>query len=578
MKSPPKKSREGRKIYWRTVLILALILVVVAGAGFRILYVTSLDTRRENLAELARAQARIIESVAKFDAYFQSGPQAGAGRAATLSQFKEGLRAFRGFGSTGEILLAERVGDQLVYLLPARKLDYRIPPPVNLEAEEAGPMEAAINGGSGTMIDIDYAGDRVLAAYQWLPFMEMGLVTKIDMAEVNAPFYRTALITAVLALIAIVTGAALNAHAVSPLIDRIVEDAETIRERELTYRQLVDTIPGVVYKAETGEKLRMLEISDSVQRITGYSAADFTGEAGLDFFEAVLPEDRPLASLRDEGPFNLDYRIKKRDGEILWVADHGSILKESDGRLVRKGIILDITARKTAEHALEELPRKLSRYISPQVYKSIFQGKQDVQVGNTRKKLTVFFSDVVNFTQKSESLDPDDLTFIINSYLNRMAELAVRHGGTLDKFIGDGIVIFFGDPETQGVAEDAGACVRMALNMLDEVGSLNEAALRHGINSPIEIRVGIATGFCTVGNFGSESRMDYTVLGRTVNLAARLESSAPAQGILISESTAMLVRDEFVVEEAPPVTVKGFARPVPVSRVLGARPGAAGLI
>ena len=567
MKAAP--SAEGRQIYWRTVFILAMLLLTVSGAGFVVLYQMTYEDTREQLVELAQAQARMMESVAKYDAYHHSGEIEGSARSATISQFKEGNRAYRGFGITGEVMLGERVGDELVYLLPARKLGFQIPSPVSLAAKEAGPMDAAVRGGSGTMQDLDYSGDKVLAAYHWLPFMEMGLVTKIDVAEINRPFFRAALITALLALLAILIGAALNARAVSPLIKRILKSAAIIREREATYRELVDTLPGIVYRSETDGDLTMREVGGSSKQMTGRPATAFVDNAKLRFLDVVVPEDRQRALVEDEGTFNLDYRIKKPEGEVRWIADHGTVSKDEKGQLVRKGILLDITARKAAEHALKELPRKLSRYISPQVYKSIFQGEQDALVGNTRKKLTVFFSDVVNFTMKSESLDPDDLTYIVNSYLNRMAELAIKHGGTLDKFIGDGVVIFFGDPETRGVENDARACLEMGLEMLNAVETLNKEALRHGINSPIEIRIGIATGYCTVGNFGSESRMDYTIMGKTVNLAARLEAAAPTQGILISSETLLLVDEEFASEPAEPILVKGFEKPVAVHQVTG---------
>jgi class 3 adenylate cyclase/PAS domain-containing protein len=562
-------STEGRQIYWRTVFILAMILLAVSGAGFVALYQMTYEDTREQLVELAQAQGRMMESVAKYDAFHNSGQIKGSARSATISQFKEGYRANRGFGTTGEVLLGERVGDELVYLLPSRKLGFQIPSPVSIAAKEAGPMDAAVRGESGTMQGLDYSGDKVLAAYQWLPFMEMGLVTKIDVTEINRPFFRAAMFTVLLAFLAILIGAALNARAVSPLIKRILKSAAIIREREATYRELVDTLPGIVYRSETDDDLTMREVGGSSKKMTGRPAAAFVDNAELRFLDIVVPEDRPRAVVADEGTFNLDYRIEKPDGEIRWIADNGTVSKDENGQLVRKGILLDITARKAAEHALEELPRKLSRYISPQVYKSIFQGEQDAQVGNTRKKLTIFFSDVVNFTMKSESLDPDDLTYIVNSYLNRMAELAIEHGGTLDKFIGDGVVIFFGDPETRGVENDARACMNMGLEMLDAVETLNKEALRHGINSPIAIRIGMATGYCTVGNFGSESRMDYTVMGKTVNLAARLEAAAPTQGILISSETLLLVDEEFISEPAEPILVKGFEKPVAVHQVTG---------
>ncbi len=566
-------SKEGRRIYWRTVLILAVILLGVTGTGFGILYKISLQDARKQLTELAQAEARIIESVAKFNAFYQSGSNDGAARSATLSQFKEGHRAFVGFGETGEIMLGQRVGDEIVFLLPARKLDFKTPSSINMSSDEAGPMKKALEGESGTVIDYDYSGHQVLAAYEWLPFLEMGLVTKIDFAEINEPFYQSAITTALLSLLAITIGAAMNRRVVTPLIERIISSANIIKERETAYRELVDTIPGTVYNADVDELLTMREISGSILEITGRQVAAFLDNEELAYADIVNEEDRQRLIFKKEGPFNTDYRIQRPDGEIRWVADHGLISRNQDGELSRKGILLDITSRKEAEKVLAELPRKLSRYISPQIYKSIFQGHQDAQVGNTRKKLTVFFSDIVNFTQKSESLDPDDLTFLVNSYLNRMAELAIKHGGTLDKFIGDGAVIFFGDPESRGVKVDANACVSMALDMMDAIHTLNEKARRNGINSPIEIRIGIATGYCTVGNFGSESRMDYTVMGKIVNLAARLESAASSQSILVSSDTMLLVEERFSNQPLEPIRVKGFEKPVPVFRITGLKAG-----
>jgi len=150
-----------------------------------------------------------------------------------------------------------------------------------------------------------------------------------------------------------------------------------------------------------------------------------------------------------------------------------------------------------------------------------------------------------------------------------MATLAIEFGGTLDKFIGDGVLIFFGDPESKGVAEDAMACVRMAQAMHAAVVDLNAAMERQGIEAPIQVRIGIATGYCTVGNFGSENRMDYTILGKTVNLASRLETAAAPGTINVSRETWLLVRDEFACEELEPVSAKGFDQPVPVLRVAG---------
>ena len=179
---------------------------------------------------------------------------------------------------------------------------------------------------------------------------------------------------------------------------------------------------------------------------------------------------------------------------------------------------------------LEGLSKKLAKYLSPQIYQSIFSGEKDVSLTTQRKKLTVYFSDIKNFTQTTEDLQPEDLTYLLNSYFTEMSKIALKHGATIDKFIGDAMLMFFGDPDTKGVREDARACVLMAIEMQQRMDDLKKVWFEKGYEHPFEMRVGINTGYCNVGNFGSEERMDYTIIGGEVNLAARLESSAAPGG------------------------------------------------
>ncbi|MGV1014084.1 MAG: adenylate/guanylate cyclase domain-containing protein, partial [Methyloceanibacter sp.] len=211
---------------------------------------------------------------------------------------------------------------------------------------------------------------------------------------------------------------------------------------------------------------------------------------------------------------------------------------------------------------LESLSVKLSKYLSPQIYASIFQGRQQVEIASKRKKLTVFFSDLSGFTETSEDLESEELTGILNRYLNEMARIALKHGATIDKFVGDGVVAFFGDPESRGVAQDAKACVTMAVEMQRRIAELVREWEDEGLERPFSARMGINTGFCTVGNFGSQDRMDYTIIGAAVNLAARLEQAAGSGKILISHETWALVKDVVVAEERPPIKVKGIAQPI----------------
>jgi hypothetical protein len=125
----------------------------------------------------------------------------------------------------------------------------------------------------------------------------------------------------------------------------------------------------------------------------------------------------------------------------------------------------EIIAQKNKE--LESLSKKLSKYLSPQIYHSIFTGAQNVEIASSRKKLTIFFSDVVNFTETTDKLESEDLTNVLNLYLTEMSNIALEHGATIDKYIGDAIMVFFGDPESRGVKEDARACVRMAIGHVE---------------------------------------------------------------------------------------------------------------
>ena len=124
-----------------------------------------------------------------------------------------------------------------------------------------------------------------------------------------------------------------------------------------------------------------------------------------------------------------------------------------------------------------------------------------------------------------------------------MSKIALDHGATIDKYIGDAILAFFGDPETRGVREDALACVKMAIAMQKRMRELEAEWRDRGLEKPFQIRVGVSTGFCTVGNFGSEDRMDYTIIGGGVNLASRLQSNAMPGGIVLSHETWSLVKD-----------------------------------
>ena len=220
---------------------------------------------------------------------------------------------------------------------------------------------------------------------------------------------------------------------------------------------------------------------------------------------------------------------------------------------------------------LESIADRLAKYLSPQIYNSIFSGKSQPADPLARKNLTIFFSDIEGFTDISDGMEPERLSFFINTYLSEMSNIAIEYGGTIDKFIGDAILVFFGDPETDGDRDDALKCVRMALRMRERVRELEKVWHENGISKPLKVRMGVTTGFCTVGNFGSDHRLEYTVLGSPVNLASRLQTAAEPDTILLSESTYMLLEDVTDCVRMEDMHLKGFARPIGCYRLDGLR-------
>ena len=260
----------------------------------------------------------------------------------------------------------------------------------------------------------------------------------------------------------------------------------------------------------------------------------------------------------------LDKLIKKQNLEAQ--------LRKNLADEMKKQKLIAIDAQDEAlkkKNEIEAISNQLSKYLAPQVYHSIFSGKKEANVVSQRKKLTVFFSDIVGFTSISDSLEAEEISSMLNYYLTEMSQIALAHGGTIDKYIGDAILIFFGDPESAGVKQDAIKCVNMAVSMQSRMDELkNEWAMKFGLKEPLAIRSGITTGYCTVGNFGSEDRLDYTVIGSQVNLAARLESIAKPGSILISFETYNQVLNEINCVELEKVSVKGIREEIRTFEVL----------
>jgi len=226
------------------------------------------------------------------------------------------------------------------------------------------------------------------------------------------------------------------------------------------------------------------------------------------------------------------------------------------------------------EEALAETSQQLARandvishYVASQLAAQIQAGNFDALDHQERRKLTLFFSDIEGFAATADLVEPEDLASVLNEYLAEMTEIGNRHGATIDKFVGDAIMIFFGAPEATDDHDHALRAVRMALEMQSRMAELQAQWHRHGFERPFRIRIGINTGHASIGNFGSRDRMDYTAIGRQVNLAARLQARCEPGKVLISHSTWVLIQDEVTCTSRGEIEVKGFHQPINVYEV-----------
>lgn len=233
------------------------------------------------------------------------------------------------------------------------------------------------------------------------------------------------------------------------------------------------------------------------------------------------------------------------------------------GSLYRDLESLNADLQETVQRKVLELHRaaRLRRYVSPQLADSILAGDTEVDLGSSRKYLTIFQSDIRGFTEMAERMEPEHLVDELNAYLSEMTDIVFRHGGTLDKYIGDAILVFFGDPVPQD--DQAQRAVKMALEMQDRVEELADH-WTETYGESFRIGIGITTGWVNVGNIGSSARSDYTVLGNEVNLAARLSDRAKPGEILVSERTMMKAQGTVSGEVVDEVMLKGVSRPIKI--------------
>jgi len=227
---------------------------------------------------------------------------------------------------------------------------------------------------------------------------------------------------------------------------------------------------------------------------------------------------------------------------------------------------LNQNLEKTIEEQLSQLRRteELRRYVSPHVADAIVSKASGVTLTPTRRNLTILVTDIRGFTTMSERMEPEELIDALNQYFTAMTDVVFRHGGTLDKYLGDGILAFFGDPiPFEDHAERAVAAAFEGRDVLEGL----RGKLMLQFEEELTVGIGISTGYVTVGNIGSENRLEYTVIGNHVNVASRLSTKAAAGQVLVTDRTMAAVRDRVVGTELESITLKGVHRPIRIFEI-----------
>ncbi len=371
----------NRRRFILLIAIMSAVGLAIAGITMQTLYAAAIDEGRARLRETAQSHARIIEAIARYNQFAPHTPSTAASPPQpvakhTLATLRDAHEQFEGFGKTGEFTLARREGDMIVFLLSHRWHDSTNPRPVPFESELAEPMRRALRAESGTVIGLDYRGATVLAAFEPVDMLGWGVVAKIDMAEVRAPFLRAGAIALGLGLLLVISGAVLFLRVGNPLIHQL-ENNERRLKAELRQREQTE--------AELRRNRELLDQVGTIARIGGWEHDLVTGEARWtkgtyeiieikpgepipgpnDHFNYYAPDDRAILqehyqhAIETGEPFDLELRCHTATGRLFWARAMGAPTFENGRCTIMRGIFQDITKHKQAEEDHDKLEAQL---------------------------------------------------------------------------------------------------------------------------------------------------------------------------------------------------------------------------
>jgi class 3 adenylate cyclase len=269
-----------------------------------------------------------------------------------------------------------------------------------------------------------------------------------------------------------------------------------------------------------------------------------------------------------------DYLSKPIDPVLLGARINAGLTKKRLHELELKHVEevdrLNRRLEARVEEQMAELVRtgELKRFMPHQIAEGLLAGELQTSEGFERRKVTLLFADMVGFTDLSDSLEPEELADVLNQFLREMTSVAVAHGGTLDNYIGDGLMVLFGAPQQADEQAQAWSAIQAAFGMKARSDELAGDIRSRGIPADLRIRVGVNTGHCTVGVFGSDVLRAYKAVGFAVNVASRLQTAADPGMVLAGFRTYALVKDRVKASQREALSLKGAARPVEAWEIL----------
>lgn len=352
------------------------------------------------------------------------------------------------------------------------------------------------------------------------------------------------------------------------------EAEDALRISEERFRTLVENVPIGIIRTHPDRPGRILMVNPACLKMFGYDSEDEIRQLSIaDIFLDVTDKNSFFTTLfKNNNIFWHEVRLIKKDKTSFWGSVTARLSNEdnTDENQYIDCTIEDVNERKlTAEKMKEDAAtrQRFQRLLSPDLAEMVVSGQLKVEKGGEDRVATVMFADIRNFTAMSENMPATEVLKMLNEYFEVVVEIAFLHEGTVDKFIGDGIMLVWGAPVVH--EDDPARSLRAALDIQAMVLEFNNNRQSQGIE-PIQVGIGINTGHLVAGYIGANRTMSYSVIGDTVNTASRLCSAAKGGQILISENTtSQTLKDSFNLQELEPIIVKGKNKPVKVFEALG---------